>query len=326
MIRKRGEIYYIRFKYAGKIFERSTGQGSRKVAEKIYRDTKAKLPRRRPGRPRKEFVPPPPPITFDDVCQMFFDSRTALGRSAKTLSWYRDKLSAWKPVLSGRTLEEITPAVIESRLMQRRKTVAASTVRANFRALSTLCRFAVKRGIIQANPLERMDQPKGKELRPAPIIPADLPGRVLRASKGSPFEDLVYLGIYAGLRISEAVKVTRAAFDFEAGWLRVAGKGGKERMIPIDGALRRHFENRETDGRYLSRWKYADDWSRRFARWARSRGFNFGAHYLRHIYASRMLKKHPITDVARWMGHSAIEVTYKIYSHYIPQDGEIERI
>ena len=40
---------------------------------------------------------------------------------------------------------------------------------------------------------------------------------------------------------------------------------------------------------------------------------------LRHFFASNCLTHGiPITDVAEWMGHKSIEVTYKFYRHLMP--------
>lgn len=49
---------------------------------------------------------------------------------------------------------------------------------------------------------------------------------------------------------------------------------------------------------------------------------------LRHYFASNCLSKGiPITDVAEWMGHKSIEVTYRIYRHLMPSSiGRAARI
>ncbi|GAA2781285.1 tyrosine-type recombinase/integrase [Kitasatospora aburaviensis] len=40
---------------------------------------------------------------------------------------------------------------------------------------------------------------------------------------------------------------------------------------------------------------------------------------LRHFLASNCLSHSiPITDVAEWMGHKSIDVTFKIYRHHMP--------
>jgi integrase len=45
----------------------------------------------------------------------------------------------------------------------------------------------------------------------------------------------------------------------------------------------------------------------------------FRAHDLRHVFASVALSAGvPVTDVSRWLGHRSIEITYRTYSHYVP--------
>jgi integrase len=45
----------------------------------------------------------------------------------------------------------------------------------------------------------------------------------------------------------------------------------------------------------------------------------FTLHSLRHAFASAMLGKGvPITDVAHWLGHRDVRVTYRIYGHLVP--------
>ena len=46
----------------------------------------------------------------------------------------------------------------------------------------------------------------------------------------------------------------------------------------------------------------------------------FTPHSLRHAFASAMLSKGvPITDVAHWLGHRDVRVTYRIYGHLVPR-------
>lgn len=58
-----------------------------------------------------------------------------------------------------------------------------------------------------------------------------------------------------------------------------------------------------------------------FKREAKKAGIpaGFTPHSLRHAFVSALLTRGvAITDVARWVGHRNISVTYSIYSHLIP--------
>ena len=59
----------------------------------------------------------------------------------------------------------------------------------------------------------------------------------------------------------------------------------------------------------------------RFMNAAKAAGIpaGFTPHSLRHAFASAMLSKGvPITDVAHWLGHRDVRVTYRIYGHLVP--------
>jgi integrase len=59
----------------------------------------------------------------------------------------------------------------------------------------------------------------------------------------------------------------------------------------------------------------------RFMNAARAAGVpeGFTPHSLRHAFASVMLSKGvPITDVAHWLGHRDVRVTFRIYGHLVP--------
>ena len=60
---------------------------------------------------------------------------------------------------------------------------------------------------------------------------------------------------------------------------------------------------------------------RSFQREAKNAGIpaGFTPHSLRHAFVSALLTRGvAITDVARWVGHKNIQVTYGIYGHLIP--------
>jgi len=67
--------------------------------------------------------------------------------------------------------------------------------------------------------------------------------------------------------------------------------------------------------------------NQRFRRAADAAGLTgFRAHDLRHVFASVALSgKVPVTDVSRWLGHRSIEITYRTYSHFIPDSWDQAR-
>lgn len=134
-----------------------------------------------------------------------------------------------------------------------------------------------------------------------------------------------------GLRASELVGLEQRDLDFDAGFVRVLGKGSKQRLVPfgrvaeqrlvdyLEGARpqlvegrrgeRRVFVNRY--GKPLSRvglWKVVK-------RHAREVGLSMSPHTLRHSFATHLLEGGAdIRFVQELLGHAS-PVTTEIYTH-----------
>src|SRR6185437_14220779 len=99
-------------------------------------------------------------------------------------------------------------------------------------------------------------------------------------------------------------------------------KAGEFRDIPVPGYLREMVKDRE-DG-YFFPPRIVNEYTvylRQFKREAAKTGIceNFTPHSLRHAFVSALLTRGvAITDVAHWVGHKNIQVTYGIYGHIIP--------
>jgi integrase/recombinase XerD len=140
----------------------------------------------------------------------------------------------------------------------------------------------------------------------------------------------------AGLRASEVVSLGFSNVDMNAGFLRVLGKGGKERVVPVAesalDALReyaRHWrpkflKNRPTSALFLSRLGRPVTrqtlWNR-IGRWARTAGvrIRISPHTLRHSFASHLLAGGAdLRAVQAMLGHADISTT-QIYTHVTPE-------
>jgi integrase len=146
-----------------------------------------------------------------------------------------------------------------------------------------------------------------------------------------------------GLRVSEALAIRKDCF--REGTLRIFeqvqpdGRGtvalkhrrpGENREMPAPAyvleAVDRHVTEHGTRDGYLlagARVPFVQHrgYLKSFTRAAQLAGIpeGFTPHSLRHVFASALLARSvPITDVAEWLGHRSIEVTYRIYGHLVP--------
>ncbi|MFD6969593.1 tyrosine-type recombinase/integrase [Streptomyces sp. NPDC059979] len=108
-------------------------------------------------------------------------------------------------------------------------------------------------------------------------------------------------------------------------------KPGEFREVPMpatvrDSLLRYEATHGTSPNGYLLRTQRSPHWAHttleyqwRAARKRAGITRAFKPYSLRHYFASNCLTKGiPITDVAEWMGHKNINMTYKIYRHLMP--------
>jgi integrase/recombinase XerD len=143
--------------------------------------------------------------------------------------------------------------------------------------------------------------------------------------------ELVYA---AGLRVSELVGLRMEALDLDTGFVRVLGKGQRERVVPIGAAARRalseYLEGARSTllkerqsahvfvtgrGRPMTRqgfWK-------RLKLYVRGLGIGrVGPHSIRHAFATHLLEGGAdLRAVQAMLGHADIATT-EIYTHVVP--------
>ena len=111
--------------------------------------------------------------------------------------------------------------------------------RSNARLLSSLRHFyraMVRDGRLVADPTLLLDTPKLPRSLPKALAESEIEG-LLRAPPETPLglrdRAMLELMYAAGLRVSELVGITAAQVNLRQGVLRVIGKGGKERLVPL---------------------------------------------------------------------------------------------
>lgn len=169
--------------------------------------------------------------------------RIERGRAPLTLESYERELEAYRSFLEDNSVVEVENvarsdiAAFESSLVK--QGYAASTIKHRLSAVKGLHRFLVREGVLQSNPTATL---------PVPKIPQRLPDvlsiRQMGALLSQPFpatptgtRDRAILEVLygSGLRVSECCGLNGDDCLLEEGYLRIRGKGGKERVAPIAG-------------------------------------------------------------------------------------------
>jgi integrase/recombinase XerD len=112
--------------------------------------------------------------------------------------------------------------------------------RSNARLLSALRGFflhCVRRGIRNDDPTALLEPPHLPRLLPKALAEAEIEALLAAPDIGSTMglrdRTMLELMYAAGLRVSELTSLPATAINLRQGVLRVAGKGGKERLVPL---------------------------------------------------------------------------------------------
>jgi integrase/recombinase XerC len=210
--------------------------------------------------------------------------------------------------------------------------LAPRSIQRRLSAVRTFYEFLLREGCCRLNPAHEVRAPKSKKRLPT-TLDADQMGRLLdfRADDTLSTRDKAIMELFysSGLRLSELVSLDLPAVDLKDRTVRVDGKGGKTRILPIGRfavtALRKWLDERaslpgsggavfigRTGTRLTPRAVQL-----RVNTWARRRGLgvHMHPHMFRHSFATHLLESSSdLRGVQELLGHADISTT-QIYTH-----------
>jgi integrase/recombinase XerD len=173
----------------------------------------------------------------------------AARRSPRTVDAYRRDLTMLGAYL-GKPLGDATLEELELYTAQLRANgLSGATIARRTAAARSFYRHQQLLGARDDNPASGVTLPRRERALPRTLSPGEAE-RLIDAAKGTQpralrDEALVELLYGAGLRVSEAMGLDKAGVDLDGRMVRVIGKGGKERAVPIGrpavDALRRYL-------------------------------------------------------------------------------------
>jgi integrase/recombinase XerD len=218
--------------------------------------------------------------------------------------------------------------------------LAPATASRRRAAVRQFYRFVLGEGWRADDPSRRVEAPrKGRSL--PKVLSRDEVDRLIAAAaardgaQGLRLACMVELAYASGLRISELTGLTLAALARDPAYLIVRGKGGKERLAPLNEAARRSVKAYlEVRRQFLPKGGKANPWlfasrgkqgrltPRRFAQLLDEAAVDAGIdparvspHVLRHAFATHLLEGGAdLRVVQTLLGHADIGTT-QIYTH-----------
>lgn len=214
---------------------------------------------------------------------------------------------------------------------------AAATVYRHVSVLKGFYRFLVREGHVRRNPTDTLQLPKAPDRLPDVLSAVQVESMLADPPKRAPIplrnRAILEVLYGCGLRVSECVGLDLGDAVLEEGYLRILGKGGKERVSPISGAALRSLADYLDNGRPGLTKPGAKPTSAVFlnarggrltrqsvhaivAEAGRSIGVaNLHPHTLRHSFATHMLEGGAdLRVIQEILGHSDISTT-QIYTH-----------
>ena len=290
----------------------------------------------------------------DRSIALFLDMLAAeRGARPNTLSAYNTDLQDFAGHIAsgGTTVADATTGHIRDYLADlSRRGLQSSSVARKLSAIRQFYRFLYAEGRRRDDPGAILEGPKQGRTLPKVLSVRDVdrlietarssagnadisPAERLRASRLYCLLELLYA---TGLRVSELVALPSSAARRDQRMLMVRGKGGKERMVPLNDAARAAmtgyrallkdtpahdskwlFSSVGEDG-HLSRQHFARE-LKSIAAAAGLRADTVSPHVLRHAFASHLLQNGAdLRVVQTLLGHADISTT-QIYTHILEE-------
>ena len=264
------------------------------------------------------------------------------GLSKNTIESYRRDLRLfgdWLSRVRGKRLAEAGEEDISAYLAHRVSSQGAirkSTQSRLISSLKRLYRFALQRGRIAVDPTIRVDAPKKAQRFPKTLSEADVEALLaatnVASSSGIRDRAMLELVYACGLRVSELVNLKLSCVDLNTGVVRVLGKGGKERLVPLGEEASNWIDRFQREARpeilagrtsdYLFVTARGDRMTRQAFWYLLKRrastaipGKSLSPHTMRHAFATHLLNHGADLRVLQLLlGHSDISTT-QIYTH-----------
>lgn len=255
------------------------------------------------------------------------------GLSPNTLQAYRRDLCQFRDWLKKEFLQ-VDSALIGNYLATlREKGNKSRTLNRKLSVVRMFYKFLYTEGKIDHNPVEGVSSPRLGRKIPSFLSEKEVEA-LLEASSvdeqyGSRDRAILEVVYGAGLRISELVNLNLTDLNLKGGWVKVLGKGSKERIVPLGREacrwVRIYLRKRRIEttdklslfcnryGKRLSRqacWKITKKYSQKSGITKK-----ISPHTLRHSFATHLLSRDAdLRFVQELLGHTNISTT-QIYTH-----------
>jgi len=269
---------------------------------------------------------------MDELKKSLKDFLRIKNYSEHTISNYERDVNRFLKYLTEKKIDpnDISTSIVTGWIIFLRKSgLGNRSIQRNISSLRNFYKFLFKSGAIESNYFESVQSPKINETLPKALTPEDVEKllsfepKTFSDARDKAFLELLYS---SGLRVSEAVNVNIASFESDLNFVKVLGKGNKERMLPV-GKYAKYAIQKWLDMREVSADKdilFTNKFGKRItARAMQERLYNLSLrqgmspvnpHMLRHSFATHLLESSgDLRSIQEMLGHSSLSTT-QIYT------------
>lgn len=259
--------------------------------------------------------------------------------SAKTAEAYLHDVGLLDEFLGEKKLENVEVADLQdfAKYLQKDQEVKATSQARILSGVRAFYRFLVLEGTLETNPAQLIDTPKLARKLPTvlsvPEVEAIINAVDLSLPEGHRNRAMIEVLYSCGLRVSELIALQLSCLFFDEGYIRVIGKGNKERIVPIGSTAQKAIRLYVEGYRMSLKIKKGDAdivfLNRRGGRLSRVMVFHIvkelaekagitkeiSPHTFRHSFATHLVEGGAdLRAVQEMLGHESITTT-EIYMH-----------
>ena len=259
------------------------------------------------------------------------------GASKNTLAAYRSDLKIFNKWLAGKSLISVNSKHIQDYFSDRQKNNISSSSQARIlTCLHSFYQYLSANQLIKKDPTEQLSQPKLEKKLPVFLNIQEVEKLLEAPSSSSLFGQrdraMLELLYSCGLRVSELINLSYHNINLKEEFIRIHGKGNKERVLPMGEVAIDYLMKYETNARpMLLKNGQSDSYflSNRGSAMSRQNFFYIikayanqvgidkplSPHSLRHAFATHLVQKGAdLRSVQLMLGHSDISST-QLYTH-----------
>ena len=257
--------------------------------------------------------------------------------SVNTLKSYQNDLQIFANFFAHQNLKKLTPNDIHRFIFQESKNKSVATVAHNITVINSFYTFLKDEDANLINPCENIISPK-KGVKLPNFLTEEEVDCLLDISLNDAYcyrnKAMLELLYATGIRVSELINLKFINLDLENDFIRVVGKGNKERLVPIGDVAKKWLikyineyrqellKNKNSDylfinnqGNVISRVGFFKIIKKLCVE--KNINKNVSPHVLRHSFATHLLAHGAdLRVIQEMLGHSDISTT-QIYAHLV---------